>query len=268
MFLLKSLLTQPYLLASYSISSILPLLIIVSPEMGDTNLSIMEKLPLDEKKRAERSSIETLPSEDLEKATDPAVSPKAAEPPEYPPPHELIPILGALYLATFLVALDRTIIATAIPRITDQFHSLNDIGWYGSAYMLTGCAFQLFLGRLYTFYSAKSIFLCCIVVFEVGSAICGAAPSSPVFIVGRAIAGLGAAGIFSGAIVLQISVVPLHKRPVYTSLNGVIFGISSVIGPCKPWSSPSASVRFSLAYNHAVIGGAFTTNVSWRWCCK
>lgn len=112
--------------------------------------------------------------------------------------------------------------------------------------MLTGCAFQLFLGRVYTFYSPKIVFLTCIGIFEVGSTICGAAPNSPVFIVGRAVAGLGAAGIFSGAIVLQIGVVPLHKRPVYTSLNGAIFGISSVVGP--------------------LIGGAFTTDVSWRWC--
>jgi MFS family permease len=73
---------------------------------------------------------------------------------------------------------DRTIIATAIPTITDDFHALNDVGWYGSAYMLTSCAFQLFFGKVYTFYNTKWVFLSAIIIFEVGSVLCGAAPSS------------------------------------------------------------------------------------------
>lgn len=64
-------------------------------------------------------------------------------------------ILVANFLAMFLVALDRTIVATAIPRITDDFHSLGDIGWYGSAYMLTTAASQLVFGRLYKHYNMK-----------------------------------------------------------------------------------------------------------------
>lgn len=64
-------------------------------------------------------------------------------------------ILLSNFLAMFLVALDRTIVATAIPTITDEFHSLGDIGWYGSAYMLTTSAAQLVFGRLYKFYSMK-----------------------------------------------------------------------------------------------------------------
>src|SRR5437764_15307174 len=79
-----------------------------------------------------------------------------------------------------------------------------------SAYMLMACSFQLFIGRLYTFYSAKTVFLACIFLFEAGSVICGAAPNSPTFIVGRAIAGLRAAGIFAAATVLHVFVVPLH----------------------------------------------------------
>jgi MFS family permease len=134
-----------------------------------------------------------------------------------------------------------------------------------SAYMLMTCAFQLFIGRVYTFYSAKIVFLCCIFLFEIGSAICGAAPNSPVFIVGRAIAGLGAAGIFGGAIVLTMFIVPLHKRPVFVSLNGAIFGFSSVIGP----SMPSVPLKTPLKHSanlSSVLGGALTTNVTWRWC--
>jgi len=63
--------------------------------------------------------------------------------------------LLANFLAVFLVALDRTIVATAIPQITDEYHSLGDIGWYGSAYMLTTSASQLLFGRLFKFYNTK-----------------------------------------------------------------------------------------------------------------
>lgn len=92
------------------------------------------------------------------------------------------------------------IIATAIPRITDQFHSVADIGWYGSAYLLTTCSFQLPFGKLYTLYSVKANYLIAIFLFEIGSAVSGAAPNSIAFIVGRAIAGAGGAGITSGMV--------------------------------------------------------------------
>ena len=83
-------------------------------------------------------------------------------------------VMFSTFTSMLLVALDRTILATAIPRITDEFKSLGDIGWYGSAYMLTTAAFQLLFGRIYSLYDLKRTFLISIVVFEVGSAICGA----------------------------------------------------------------------------------------------
>jgi hypothetical protein len=95
---------------------------------------------------------------------------------------------------------DRLIISTAIPRITDEFNSAGDIGWYGTAYLLTNCAFQLVFGKLYTFFSVKATFLTSILLFEAGSALCGAAPNSIAFILGRAIAGLGSGGILSGVV--------------------------------------------------------------------
>src|SRR2546423_5871359 len=111
-------------------------------------------------------------------------------------------IIFALALAVFLMALDNTIIATAIPRITDKFNSLNDVGWYGGAYLLTTCSLQLFFGKLYTFYSVKWIYLGALGMFELGSLVCAVAPNSTAFIIGRAIAGIGASGIFSGAILI------------------------------------------------------------------
>jgi hypothetical protein len=73
----------------------------------------------------------------------------------YPGKVKLIFITLALCLAVFLVALDQTIIATAVPKITDEFKALDDVGWYGSVYMFTLCAFQLLYGKFYTFFSLK-----------------------------------------------------------------------------------------------------------------
>ncbi|KAJ5112729.1 major facilitator superfamily domain-containing protein [Penicillium argentinense] len=155
-------------------------------------------------------------------------------------------IIAAIISAIFLVALDRTIIATAVPKISDQFHAISDISWYASSYLLTSSATQLLWGRLYTFYSTKILFLAAVVVFEVGSAVCGAAPTSKAFIIGRAIAGIGSAGIQNGSTVIITQVLPLHKRPLFIGLMGSTFGISAIIGP--------------------LLGGAFTDQVTWRWC--
>ncbi|KAF7314331.1 Major facilitator superfamily transporter [Mycena kentingensis (nom. inval.)] len=165
---------------------------------------------------------------------------------EYPQGVKLALITLALCLSVFLVALDNTIIATAIPKITDKFQSLDDVGWYGSAYLLTTAAFQLLFGRFYSFLSLKWVYISAILIFELGSLICGVAPSSSTLIVGRAIAGLGSAGIFSGALIIVANTVPLTKRPMYTGLIGAMYGIASVAGP--------------------LLGGVFTDKVSWRWC--
>jgi MFS family permease len=120
------------------------------------------------------------------------------------------------------------------------------VGWYGSAYLLCTCAFQLLFGKFYTFFSIKGTYLVAIFIFELGSLICGAAPTSNALIVGRAVAGLGCAGIFSGALIIVAHAVPLRQRPIYTGFIGAMYGVASVAGP--------------------LMGGAFTDHLSWRWC--
>ncbi|KIV95464.1 hypothetical protein PV10_03118 [Exophiala mesophila] len=165
---------------------------------------------------------------------------------EYPSTGKAAVVIIAMMAVSFLVALDRTIVATAIPVITNHFDSLNDVGWYASSYLLTTSTFQLLFGRVYTFYDPKWVYLCSITLFELGSLVCGSAQSSTALIIGRAIAGMGSAGTMSGAIVIMVHVVPLEKRPALMGSFGAVFAIASVSGP--------------------LLGGLFTDKVSWRWC--
>ena len=185
----------------------------------------------------------------------------------YPSGPKFAVILAALMISNFLVALDTTIISTAIPVISRDFHTLQDVGWYVSSYLLTNCSFQLLYGKLYTLFAVKPIFVAAMVIFEIGSLICAVAPNSPVFILGRAIAGFGSAGVFSGgkflmhfppsklsrkvltdytALIAIIYCVPPEKRAQYSGMIVGMYGIASVAG--------------------LLVGGAFTSHVTWRWC--
>ncbi|TEY50703.1 hypothetical protein BOTCAL_0274g00020 [Botryotinia calthae] len=152
----------------------------------------------------------------------------------------------SLYLLMLIVALDRTTLGTAIPAITNEFNTLEDIGWYASAYLLTNCATQLVFGKIYKFYNYKWVLMIAVVIFEIGSAICGSASNSKVLIFGRAIAGLGSSGIFNGAILIITDTVPLHRHPFFMSLYWCIFAIANVCGP--------------------LLGGVLTEKATWRWC--
>jgi len=110
---------------------------------------------------------------------------------------------------------------------------------------------QLSFGRVYTYYSAKWVLVILVAIFELGSIVCAAAPTSNALIVGRAITGIGGAGITSGAFILISLLVPLQNRPKYTGSVGSVFGLAAIIGP--------------------IVGGYLTaakgSGISgWRWC--
>lgn len=165
---------------------------------------------------------------------------------QYPVGLQFWLVLVSLCLSVFLVALDQTIIAPALGAITTEYGSTKDIGWYGSSYMLTMTALQPMYGNIYRLFDIKPTFLSAVALFELGSLVTAVAPTSVVFIVGRAIAGVGTAGIFSGSMVILSYTMPLRKRPAMFGVFGGLWGISSVVGP--------------------LLGGAFTDKVTWRWC--
>ncbi|CAI6087954.1 unnamed protein product [Clonostachys chloroleuca] len=151
-----------------------------------------------------------------------------------------------LMLSVFCLGLDRSILATAIPKITTEFESLNDIAWYGSAYLISTCCFQLMFGKLYATFPLKTIFLCALGLFEVGSIFCAAAPNSVTLIIGRAIAGIGCAGVLCGGVVIITVSLPLHKRPKYAGIFSAASGVAQILAP--------------------TLGGIFTDRATWRWC--
>ncbi|KAJ0114270.1 hypothetical protein J7T55_010659 [Diaporthe amygdali] len=153
---------------------------------------------------------------------------------------------AALLSSIFLYAFDCTVVADIQSSIIAEWGVIDKLPWLSNGLVMPATAFVMPWGRLYGQFNAKVLYLVCVLLFEVGSALCGAAPNVDALIVGRAVAGVGGAGIYMGVMTLIAATTTMRERPFYVGLTGLTWGIGIVLGP--------------------IIGGAFSISaVGWRW---
>lgn len=137
-------------------------------------------------------------------------------------------ILISIYTITFLYGLDNTIVADIQSAVVETFDDVSKLSWLGSAFPLGGVATILTLGKAYGTFNNKYLYIGTIAVFEIGSAICGAAPTMNVLIIGRVIAGLGAAGMYLGVLNLISRFTTDRERPMYMGVIALVWGAGKV----------------------------------------
>jgi EmrB/QacA subfamily drug resistance transporter len=153
--------------------------------------------------------------------------------------------IGALLLGLLLAALDQTIVATALPTIVSELGGMDHLSWVVTAYLLASTAATPLWGKLGDQYGRKKLFQAAIVIFLIGSALCGMAQDMPQLIGFRALQGLGGGGLIVLSMAIVGDIVPPRERGRYQGLFGAVFGATSVLGP--------------------LLGGFFTEHLSWRW---
>ncbi|KAK9241400.1 major facilitator superfamily domain-containing protein [Lipomyces kononenkoae] len=166
--------------------------------------------------------------------------------PDYLTGWKLWAVMITLYLNTLLAALDVGIVATAIPSITDEFKQLNYVGWYSGTIFLTLSTTSPVWGKLYKYLSARWVYFVSIVIFLVGSIVAATAKSSIPLIIARALQGVGCSGSIGGSVLMINYVAHPGQQPMFIGLWATVYMLSTIVGP--------------------LIGGAFTSYVTWRWC--
>lgn len=158
---------------------------------------------------------------------------------------EIMVVMGALMLAMLLAALDQTIVATALPKIAVDLHGLDKLSWVATSYLLASAVVTPIYGKLGDMFGRKKIFMTSIMIFLVGSVLCGLSQNIEQLIAFRAVQGLGGGGLMALVFAIVADVVPPRQRGRYQGYLGAVFAVSSVAGP--------------------LLGGLFTDHLSWHW---
>jgi len=165
------------------------------------------------------------------------------------PPVQTQPRLRLIFLALMLVlllaSLDQTIVSTALPTIVGDLGGISHLSWVVTAYLLSATIAAPLYGKLGDLYGRKLVLQVAIVVFLIGSALCGLSQNMAELIGFRTLQGLGAGGLMVVTFAVIGDVIPPRERGKYQGYFGAVFGVSTVVGP--------------------LLGGFFVDNLSWRW---